>query len=207
MLGGSSHVHRFSSLVHPSDFSGLTLQTSHWNHWGYNLLTIRGMIHQVVVHPRTNHQPYKNPTKITGDLLPTYCTKWDDPPIASLNQHPPMVSPSPRPDMKRWPATAAWRPWNFAWSARPTAPGISGGVNGPWWMRVVDDWVLSLLVVPHQFPLHIPVNIQSISIWTDSSTIYTYIHTSWSIFISKTLTYHRLHLEIHGYMWYVHLYV
>ena len=34
-------------LVHPSFFSGLTLQKSHVNHWGYNPLTIRGMSHQV----------------------------------------------------------------------------------------------------------------------------------------------------------------
>ena len=36
-----------SGLVHPSDFSGLTLQKSHVNHWGYNPLTSRGMSHQV----------------------------------------------------------------------------------------------------------------------------------------------------------------
>ena len=32
ILGGSSHL--VSGLVHPSDFSGLTLQKSHVNHWG-----------------------------------------------------------------------------------------------------------------------------------------------------------------------------
>ena len=30
--GGSFHL--VSGLVHPSDFSGLTLQKSHVNHWG-----------------------------------------------------------------------------------------------------------------------------------------------------------------------------
>ena len=29
-------------------YLGLTLQKSHWNNWGYNRLTIRGMIHQVL---------------------------------------------------------------------------------------------------------------------------------------------------------------
>ena len=33
LLGGSSHL--VSGLVHPSDFSGLILQTSHVNHWGF----------------------------------------------------------------------------------------------------------------------------------------------------------------------------
>ena len=37
-----------SGLVHPV-ISGLTLQQSHVNHWGYNPLTSRGMSHQVAI--------------------------------------------------------------------------------------------------------------------------------------------------------------
>ena len=33
-LGGELPTARFCGLVHPSDFSGLTLQTPHVNHWG-----------------------------------------------------------------------------------------------------------------------------------------------------------------------------
>ena len=48
ILGGSFHL--VSGLVHPSFLSGLTLQKSHVNHWGYNPLTIRGMSHQVTIY-------------------------------------------------------------------------------------------------------------------------------------------------------------
>ena len=39
VLGGELPTNRGCGLVHPSDFSGLTLQKSHVNHWGYNPLT------------------------------------------------------------------------------------------------------------------------------------------------------------------------
>ena len=36
-----------SGLVHPSDFSGLTLQKSHLNNWGELTHLLSGMSHQV----------------------------------------------------------------------------------------------------------------------------------------------------------------
>ena len=52
-------------MAHPTNrkwvitpvISGLTLQKSHVNHWGYNPLTSRGMSHQVLNQCSSHHQP------------------------------------------------------------------------------------------------------------------------------------------------------